>query len=185
VRRAWFDLAIIVLSPPFLVPRQLDSLRVLRSVRLVRLLRLARVLRGLAVAFIGLRLTHRVLRHKNFHYVAFVACASIGLGAVAIYGVEHGVNQGVSSFADALWWAIVTTTTVGYGDVPPVTWEGRVIAVVLMLVGIAVVGVFTATVASFFFEQGKTKEHAQLEARLDAIDAKLDALLRQQSEKRG
>ena len=54
-----------------------------------------------------------------------------------------------------------------------------------MLVGIGVVGVFTATVASFFFEQGKTKDHAQLETRLDVIEAKLDALLRQQGGKQG
>jgi voltage-gated potassium channel len=67
-------------------------------------------------------------------------------------------------------WAVVTETTVGYGDVSPVTLEGRLIAVVLMLTGIGVIGVFTATVASLFFEQEKESELASVVARLDAID---------------
>ncbi len=179
VRTAWFDLAIILLSPPFLVPQRLDSVRALRAVRLARFVRFLRVVRAFAVALIGLRLSRRVLLHKNFHYVVFIACVTVGLGAVAIYGVEHANNPNVASIGDALWWAVVTTTTVGYGDVSPVTWEGRLIAVGLMLVGIAVIGVFTATLASFFFEQEKANEHAHLEARLVAIEAKLDALLRQ------
>jgi len=87
--------------------------------------------------------------------------------------------RAVGSLGDALWWAAVTTTTVGYGDVSPVTGEGRLIAVVLMLVGIAVVGVFTATLASFFFEQDKTTELARLEGRLREIESKLDRLLGQ------
>jgi voltage-gated potassium channel len=68
---------------------------------------------------------------------------------------------------DALWWAVVTATTIGYGDLSPVTVEGRLIAVVLMLTGIGVIGVFTATVASFFFEQERS-EVADLALRLAA-----------------
>lgn len=75
------------------------------------------------------------------------------------------------------WWAVVTATTVGYGDVSPVTLEGRLIAVVLMLTGIGVIGVFTATVASLFFEQDRS-ELAEVHRRLDAIEGKLDAILR-------
>ena len=69
-----------------------------------------------------------------------------------------------------------------YEDVSPVTWEGRLIAVGLMVVGIAVIGGFTATLASFFFEQDKSDKQAQAEARLEAIEAKLDALLRQREQ---
>ena len=65
----------------------------------------------------------------------------------------------------------------GYGDVSPVTFEGRVIAVVLMLTGIGVIGVFTATVASAFFEEEKQSEFAAMAARLDAIEEKLNELL--------
>jgi voltage-gated potassium channel len=182
VREAWFDLALIVLSPPVLVPQRLESLRSLRALRLARLLRFMRLVRAFGVAFIGLRMSRRALLHKNFHYVVLIACVTIGLGAVAIYGVEREINPNVHSIGDALWWAVVTATTVGYGDVSPVTWEGRLIAVGLMLVGIAVIGVFTATLASFFFDQQKADQHAEMQARLDVIEAKLDALLRQQQE---
>lgn len=71
----------------------------------------------------------------------------------------------------------MTATTVGYGDVSPVTVEGRLIAVVLMLTGIGVIGVFTATVASAFFEEEKESELAVMAARLDSIDRKLNELL--------
>ncbi len=80
------------------------------------------------------------------------------------------------TLGDALWWSVVTATTVGYGDISPTTGEGRVIAVVLMLVGIAVIGAFTATLASLFFEQEKSPEIARLEARLEQIDSKLDQI---------
>lgn len=174
VKSAWFDLGIILLSPPFLVPEQLDSLRTLRAARLLRLLRLVR---ALGVAYMGLKLTRHMLRHKNFQYVGLIACLTVGLGALAIYGVEHGVNNSVGTVGDALWWAVVTTTTVGYGDVSPVTWEGRLIAVGLMLVGITVIGTFTATLASYFFDQGKSSELERIEERLARIEEKLDAFV--------
>jgi len=71
----------------------------------------------------------------------------------------------------------VTATTVGYGDVSPVTGEGRVVAILLMLVGIAVIGVFTATVSSFFFDQQREDEHARIDLRLKAIEDKLDQVI--------
>jgi voltage-gated potassium channel len=174
VRRNWFDLAIILLSPPFLVPQELEGLRALR---VVRLLRLVRLLRAFGVALIGLRLSSRLLKHHRFHYVALVGAAAVLVGSFAIYALEHGINRSIDTVGDALWWAAVTATTVGYGDVAPITWEGRVVAVLLILVGIAVVGVFTATVASFILEQGKKEEVERLEKRLADIEAKLDRLL--------
>jgi voltage-gated potassium channel Kch len=61
-------------------------------------------------------------------------------------------GETVKTAGDALWWAIVTVTTVGYGDVSPATAEGRLIAVALMLIGIGVISALTATIASFFVE---------------------------------
>ncbi len=179
IRSAWFDIALIVLSPPFLVPQELDAVRAFRAVRLVRALRVLRVVRVLALATIGLRLTRGVLRHRGFHYVIVVAIVIVGVGALAVYHLEQGVNPAIGAVGDAVWWAVVTATTVGYGDVSPVTGEGRVVAVLLMLVGIAVIGVFTATVSSFFFEQQRENEHARIDGRLKAIEEKLDQLLGQ------
>lgn len=125
----------------------------------------------------GLRLLRGLLRHHRFQYVLIVALAVVALGAIAIYVVEGGSNAAVGSIGDALWWAVVTATTVGYGDVSPITSEGRLIAVVLMITGIGVIGVFTATVASFFFEQETATDTAHLEARLARVEEKLDRLL--------
>jgi voltage-gated potassium channel len=174
VRQAWFNLVIIILSPPFVVP---DSLQAVRGLRAVRLVRLIRLVRAFAVAGMGLRLLRSLLRHRRFEYVLMVAIAVVGLGALAIYVVESDTNAAVDSIGDALWWAVVTATTVGYGDVSPVTPEGRLIAVVLMITGIGVIGVFTATVASMFFEHEAGTDTARLEARLTRVEDKLDRLL--------
>lgn len=80
----------------------------------------------------------------------------------------HGST--IHNFPDALWWAIVTVTTVGYGDTYPVTAAGRGVAVVLMLTGIGLIGVLTATVASFFVQQDSGKERDELAARLERIE---------------
>ena len=71
---------------------------------------------------------------------------------------------------------MVPATTVGYGDVSPVTPEGRLIAVALMSVGIGSIGVFTATLTSFFFEQERSTEVQELERRLARIEDKLNLL---------
>ncbi len=172
LRSSWFDLAIILLSPPFLVP---DALQGTRSLRVLRLLRVVRIMRGAAVATIGLRTTRRLLRHKGFHYVLFVACAMVGLGAAGIYLVEKGDT--IRSFGDALWWAVVTVTTVGYGDVSPRSVEGRLIAVALMVIGIGVISALTATIASFFVGEEQAKDADALEERLQRVESKLDELL--------
>jgi voltage-gated potassium channel len=69
--------------------------------------------------------------------------------------------------------------------VSPVTLEGRLVAVVLMITGIGVIGIFTATVASLFFEQEAEADSSQIEARLAAVEAKLDRLLAQTEAVRG
>lgn len=106
-RRSWFDLALIVLTPPFLASEVAQGGRSLRLVRLLRLLRSGAVL-ALAVR----RVRHAFARHK-FHYVAVLGISTVAIGAGAIYVLETGQNEAIGSLADALWWAVVTTTTVG------------------------------------------------------------------------
>ena len=168
VRRAWFDLLIIVLSPPFLVS---DALQGFRAVRVVRLLRFVRV--G-AVAAIGLREAAQGFRHRKFHYVVLLTAVVLALGALGIFAVERGQNNNIQSVGDAFWWAVVTTTTVGYGDVSPVTPEGRLIAVALMIVGIGFLGIMTATITSFFLDPEKgAEERHSIEERLVRIEESL------------
>jgi len=177
LRTAWFDLLLILISPPFFVP---DYLQSTRSLRVLRILRLVRLVRAGAVAGIGLRLFRKLIGRRKFHYTALVAVAVICMGALGVFLFEKEQNKSIGSIGDALWWAVVTATTVGYGDVSPVTTEGRIIAVVLMLTGIGVIGIFTATIAAFFFEEQeeqKASELAAVTARLESLERKMDLLL--------
>jgi voltage-gated potassium channel len=173
-RRAWFDLLLIIVTPPFGVPNALQG------VRSLRLLRLLRLLRAFGVAAMGFKLAQRHFGQKKFHYVLLVACGTVVLGAVAMFALEADENKNIRHFGDALWWAITTVTTVGYGDIFPVTPEGRLVAVVLMLTGIGVIGVFTATVASLLFQEQQTEnpETTEILARLERIEKALESLQR-------
>ena len=173
-RKAWFDLLLIVITPPIGVPEAMQGLRSLRVLRLLRLVR------AFAVAGMGLRLAHRHFGRQKFHYVLIVTTATVVLGAVGLYALESDQNQAIRHFGDALWWAITTVTTVGYGDIVPMTPEGRLIAVVLMLTGIGVIGLFTASVASLLFveQKGPPPELAEILVRLERIEAALDRLHR-------
>lgn len=124
------------------------------------------------------------MRHRSFHYVTLATLVVVGVGAIGIFAVERGQNANIQSVGDALWWAVVTTTTVGYGDVSPVTGEGRLIAVALMVVGIGFIGVFTATITSFFLQPSRSEAVETIEARLARIEQKLDALVQQRREPR-
>ena len=79
----------------------------------------------------------------------------------------------IASYPDALWWAVTTITTVGYGDRFPMSTAGRGVAVVLMIAGIAMFGVITATIAAYFVEQ---KAEEDLAGRLDQIMERLDRI---------
>jgi voltage-gated potassium channel len=136
-RRHWYDVALIALP-------------MLRPLRLLRLLALARMLnRGFASTVAG-RVTS---------YVLGTAVAAVGLAALAVLDAEHGAPDAtITTFGDALWWATTTLTTVGYGDLYPVTTTGRLVAVGLMLTGLAVLGSITASAATWFVSNAPAPE---------------------------
>jgi voltage-gated potassium channel len=87
-------------------------------------------------------------------YVAGAASLLVLMGGATLYSVEvDAVDTNIKSPQDALWWAAVTVTTVGYGDKYPVTGQGRLVAVGLMITGIAVVGTVTASLAAWIVEK--------------------------------
>jgi voltage-gated potassium channel len=171
LRKSWFELLVVLVSPPFGVP---DVLQAVRGLRALRLLRLLRLVRGVAVATIGLRTAKKSLQSRGFHYVLVVALVATALGAAGIYNVEREFT--IKSPEDALWWSVVTVTTVGYGDVTPVTVEGRLIALGLMFVGIGVISVFTATIASAFVGEEHEKETRK---RLAALEERMVEVLQE------
>ncbi len=139
--RTWlgrFDLVVVVLTAPwFLVIGPADT-KFLLVIRLARLSRVVMATRG------ARRLFERLGR------VAVVAAVVLVVGAAVAYRAEHATNPGFATYGDALWWAIVTLTTVGYGDIVPKTTAGRVDGVMIMITGISVLGLLAGSMASFF-----------------------------------
>ena len=103
------------------------------------------------------------------------------LSATLIYGFERNAGGPIDTSADALWWALSTITTVGYGDVYPVTAAGRGVAVFLMLTGISLVGLLTARVAAFLVEEGEQETELP---KLDEILVRLERIERQVQDRR-
>jgi voltage-gated potassium channel len=131
-------------------------LPVLRPLRLLRLITL-------------LQLMHRAagsaLRGRLVAYVVSAAALLTYAGALAALDVEQNTpGANITTFGDALWWAVATITTVGYGDFYPVTQLGRFVAAGLMIGGIAVLGIVTAAVASWLVDQVAAETAAELGA---------------------
>lgn len=133
-----FDLAVVVLTAPWFLVLGPGGGQLLLLIRLARLARLA------LVGSDARRLVRRVGR------VGVVAIGVVLLGAAAAYAAEHPTNPQFASYGDSLWWAVVTLTTVGYGDIVPITTDGRLVGVMIMVMGVGVLGVLTGSLASFF-----------------------------------
>lgn len=148
------------------------------------MLRPLRLLRLLFVLRITHRAAERLLRGRVLVYAFGGAALITYLAALAVLDAEQNhAGSNIRSFGDAWWWAVVTLTSVGYGDLYPVTFLGRIVAVFLMIGGIALIGVVAATMASWLIEQVGTRVDTQIErverddddlrARLDALGAQL------------
>ncbi|WP_396641209.1 potassium channel family protein [Microbacterium sp.] len=116
------------------------------------MLRPLRLMRFLAIIAIFQRGAGNMLRGRVVMYTVGATILTVVIAGLAVYDAERA-NGNIDSFGDAMWWAFVTITTVGYGDYYPVTIAGRVVAVGLMIGGIALIGVVTATLASWIVER--------------------------------
>jgi len=142
-----FDLFVVVATAPwFLIPGA-------RAGRFVVVLRLARLARVVMATKGSRRLFERLGR------VAIVAASVTVVGSLVAYYAEHPTNSEFATVGDALWWGIVTLTTVGYGDIVPKTPTGRWAAVAIMLTGVAVLGTLAGSLSSFFrIDQGSSPD---------------------------
>jgi voltage-gated potassium channel len=138
------------------------ALPLLRPLRLLRLLVLVAALQKA----IGGAIRGRVIVYTVFSVVLLVYVASL-----AILETERfQPDSNITTFWDAVWWSITTVTTVGYGDLSPVTGTGRMIAVALMIGGISLVGVVTATLASWIIQRVAEEDAAKQSATAAHID---------------
>jgi voltage-gated potassium channel len=148
--RGWLDL--------------LGSLPLLRIFRIFRVLRVARLMRQYGFGVL-LRWVTRERAQSALYVVVFLVIVVLETTAVAVLPFEaKASNANITTAGDALWWGIVTVTTVGYGDQYPVTTGGRVVGVFLLLTGVALFATFTGYLANAFLAPQKPSEPTAAEA---------------------
>lgn len=160
IARNWLSAGIIILSFP-----QLPAV-----MGFVRLVRLTRILRLILVTAKGLRTMRVVVSQRSFVYVLSVTTVLVLVAAQLL----HMLEPMPGGFADGLWWAVVTITTVGYGDITPETPAGRIVAVMLMLAGTALIATIAASISAYFVGAERTEEYEDIKSRLDRIERKLE-----------
>jgi voltage-gated potassium channel len=152
-----------------LVPLYAESLswfRLARLLRLGRVLRLLRVVTAMQRMNRTFRFLDVLINRSKLGYVLVLAAAVVVSMASVVWILERHTNPGLSNFNDALWWAIVTTTTVGYGDITPQTGLARVFATVLMLLGIGLIGVVASSLSTALLT---TDHECERQLRSDAV----------------
>ena len=148
------------------------AIPVLRPLRLMRAARALRLVRVVPVLGRGLRDARSILGRRGLQFTVLFAVLIVFAAAGAETAFEANAKGGtIHGFGDALWWAVSTVTTVGYGDKVPITGPGRGVAVVLMLTGIAVFGAVTASIAAFFVETQRPDGLEEITERLARIEA--------------
>ncbi|MDB6109692.1 MAG: ion transporter [Pedosphaera sp.] len=130
-----------------------------RVARVVRILRLLRAFRSSRILIAHL-FQHRA--SSTFATVGSISVILVIFSSIAILHVETESGSNIKTPADALWWACTTVTTVGYGDKYPVTPEGRVVAIVLMIAGVGLFATFTAYISSFFLESAQKRNEVDI-----------------------
>lgn len=161
----WYEIpAMIPLLVFGLIETQSVASVLLRTLRLIRLFRLARLLK---ITYIG---------SNRFVYLIVFSTIIIISGSLSIYYIEESVDgTKFTNIGDAFWWTLVTVTTVGYGDIYPITTEGRIVATFLMFSGIAILGVFISTLGAAIIDN-KQKSSSLADETKTLIKSKIDNL---------
>jgi voltage-gated potassium channel len=163
LRAHWLDAAIVVLTVPLLS-------EALAWLRLARFIRLARFVVIVARA---LQAERRLTSGDSLRVAALLTVTGILVAGAAQSAFSAGE---FASLWDGIWWAVVTVTTVGYGDLYPTTVQGRLIGMALMFTGIGFLSLLTAAIASRFVKQERTEERDEVMEALHRIEADLAEL---------
>ncbi|HEX3469522.1 MAG TPA: ion transporter [Candidatus Elarobacter sp.] len=161
VRRNLIDLAVILL--PLLAPlRVFSGLRALRVLRAITLVSVA----------VRAQKTSRSIFHPRRVAVAVLLVTILALigATLELQFEQNAPSSNITSFGDSVWWAVSTITTVGYGDKYPTTFEGKAVALLLMLAGVGATGVLSAALAAAFIGGRQEHDFLDLVNRLDRIE---------------
>ena len=165
----WYDFAIVALTLiPVLMP--------LRALRSVRVLKVLKILRLAVFAERGWHTAKRIWAGTSGRYVLAAAVALIAASAVGVWYFEDDGGGDIDSWGDTVWWAIVTMTTVGYGDISPETGGGKAVAIVLMLAGITIFGVITANLAAWFTRSKEEADKDDLAGQVKELTVAVERL---------
>ncbi len=149
---------LLVIAPFFLWFMHLEFLRgfrVFRILRVLKIIRYSEVMTGFFKSF-------KYYKDEILIFSSMFLLVSI-LSAFGIFYLEHLVNPKFATVPDAIWWAMVTMSTVGYGDMVPITPAGKVLAVMVMLLGLGTLAIMTAIVTKIFIDHffGKRFHHCE------------------------
>jgi len=150
----------------------IDALRAMRVFRILRILRLLRAGRIIA-GFVAESRSRNTIAVTVF---AFFVLVLVGSAAVMMF--ERPADGSIKGAGDAIWWAIVTMTTVGYGDAYPITIEGRTIAVILMISGVGLFSVLSGLLAAWLIEPKSESGESEIKALREEI-SELKTMVRQ------
>jgi voltage-gated potassium channel len=134
----------------------IPAVDIARPGRIVRLIRLIRLLRAFKSTKILMNYIFKSKSQGAFLTVGLISLLTVIASSIAILQVESLPDCNIKTAEDALWWSYTTMTTVGYGDKYPITTIGRIIAAILMTIGVGLCGTFTAYIAAWFMENKDT-----------------------------
>ncbi|MBF0455973.1 MAG: NAD-binding protein [Magnetococcales bacterium] len=150
-----------------------DLLAILPVFRIFRLFRVLRVLRVLKLFRYSRRLSFfgSIVRERSYEIFSLITVAVVvwGMVAVAFFVVERGINPKITTIWEAVYWSIITITTVGYGDITPATPTGQTIAVIGTLFGMWVVVFMTSIVVSALTERLVSLTEIRMESQIDRL----------------
>ncbi len=174
------ELFIVIFSFP-IVPEGLASSGFLRFVRLPRLLNSLRFFRLAALLGRFVTTVKSIFNSKGLRFVVYTT-----IGLILFFGFLFYISEPhVETYSDGLWWALVTITTVGYGDITPISTLGRIIAGALMIMGIGFIATITAAVSSYFISSFNDNDVTinDLGEKLDKIEKELNILKKEINDK--